>query len=373
MKFEEHDTVIYSITTATDTFTKIAAFDLDDTIIKTKSGKVFAVNKDDWQLWNNEVKPILYKYYNDCYKIVIFTNQMGISRGKVNKDDFMEKVKNIQKELNLDIDVFIATADDKYRKPMTGMWDLFENLYKTKIDKKKSFYCGDAAGREKDWIKGKKKDFSNADIKFAYNIGLRFEIPENVFTVNSPVKYKSIDKIYDNLDLDKFAKIKNTIKIEPQKAQEMVILVGRPGSGKSRLSKEILDKQNFKNYEHISRDVCKTQTACMRIAKKAVADGKSVWIDNTNPDKKSRKEYIDLAKQMKMSVTVYLMDIPENLSKHMSHMRVMKGEGNKIAEVVYRVYNKRYEIPTLDEGIDKIIKIPYVYKGSKYFKYHYSI
>ncbi len=79
-----------------------------------------------------------------------------------------------------------------------------------------------------------------------------------------------------------------------------------------------------------------------------------------------------------MDVIVYIMDIPENLSKHLNHMRVLKSKGKieKIPEVAYRVYNKKYEKPDLNEGIDKIIEIPFSFKGNdedaKLFLYHYS-
>ena len=181
MNFEEKDTVIYSISLETDTCSKIAAFDLDNTIIKTKSGKVFPQNKDDWKLMNKYVKSTLYKYYNNCYKIVIFTNQLGIKKGKIKKEDFIEKINNIHTELNIDFDIFISTEDNKFRKPMIGMWNLFNELYPVKIDLKKSFYCGDAAGRIENWLPGKKKDFDEVDINFAYNIGINFEISENIF------------------------------------------------------------------------------------------------------------------------------------------------------------------------------------------------
>lgn len=41
---------------------------------------------------------------------------------------------------------------------------------------KKSFYCGDAAGRLK--TSSTPKDFSDSDLKFALNIGLPFLTPE---------------------------------------------------------------------------------------------------------------------------------------------------------------------------------------------------
>jgi len=71
-----------------------------------------------------------------------------------------------------------ATHSDQYRKPATSTWEYFlKKFTKTgKIDVKKSFYCGDAAGRPKEG--DKKKDFSDTDRKFAINIGLPFFVPE---------------------------------------------------------------------------------------------------------------------------------------------------------------------------------------------------
>lgn len=58
------------------------------------------------------------------------------------------------------------------------MWDLFvkECNDKIKIDKKASFYCGDAAGRKPPLVK--KKDFSDSDYKFALACDLKFYTPD---------------------------------------------------------------------------------------------------------------------------------------------------------------------------------------------------
>ena len=380
MEFHIKNTVIYSLSSHQDTFNKVAAFDLDSTIITTKSGKTFPIDKDDWVFWNDNVKNVLYECYNNCYKIVVFTNQrylLNPTKGKINEQDFFDKIRNIQKELNIDFDIFISTADDNYRKPMTGMWQLFLELTKIKVDYKHSFYCGDAAGREKGWMKGKKKDFSNADINFAHNIGIKFEIPENIFKLvgEKDVEYQSKSIYHTDLDLDKLRKSKYHLKVDPSKKSEMIMVIGRQGSGKSVFSREILECPTFSNYEYINRDVCKTQASCLKKVNIAIKSGKSVWIDNTHPDRKSREDYIKIAKKNDLHVTVYMMDVPELLSKHLNHMRVMKSSGkvDKIPEVAYRVYNKRYQAPNLDEGIDKIISVPFSYKGkNEYFMYHYT-
>ena len=46
---------------------KIAAFDLDDTIIKTKSGKVFAKSENDWTILNESLFIKLLKLQIDGY------------------------------------------------------------------------------------------------------------------------------------------------------------------------------------------------------------------------------------------------------------------------------------------------------------------
>lgn len=72
----------------------------------------------------------------------------------------------------------MALEDDEYRKPGTKMWDLLEsNNGGIKIDKKKSFYCGDAAGRKT----ATHKDHSDSDLKFGLNVGIEFLTPENLY------------------------------------------------------------------------------------------------------------------------------------------------------------------------------------------------
>ena len=76
--------------------------------------------------------------------------------------------------MEISIQAFLALEDDEYRKPGTKMWDLLEkNNDNIKIDKKLSFYCGDAAGRKN----GRHKDFSDSDLKFGLNVGIEFFTP----------------------------------------------------------------------------------------------------------------------------------------------------------------------------------------------------
>lgn len=83
------------------------------------------------------------------------------------------------------------------------MWERLVNHNNNKIpvDKVRSFYVGDAAGRPKDWTPKAKKDHSSADRLFALNINLKFYTPEEHFLNHKPAKFilpafnaKNIDK-----------------------------------------------------------------------------------------------------------------------------------------------------------------------------------
>lgn len=134
---------------------RIAAFDLDGTLIETASGKKFANDYTDWKLMF-DVKKKLEELYRSRYKVVIFSNQGGIPRGKPSKEDFTKKVASVAQKLGLPLLILAASGQDIYRKPCIGMWDYlleYENDHMVP-DLSCSFYVGDAAGRLADWRKG---------------------------------------------------------------------------------------------------------------------------------------------------------------------------------------------------------------------------
>ena len=71
---------------------KIAGFDMDCTLINTKSGAKFAKNAEDWVYWDKSVPHKLKELYENGYKIVIFTNQKGISTGNAKAQDIKKKI-----------------------------------------------------------------------------------------------------------------------------------------------------------------------------------------------------------------------------------------------------------------------------------------
>lgn len=398
-----------------------AIFDMDGTLIKTKSGKDFALNADDWEWLSPNVPDILADYSKKGYNIVIMTNQKGVSQGKTDLTELeskLGKIRTMLLERGVSISVLMATENDHYRKPLTGMWDVLLEMSGFSDGKmvncKDSFYCGDAAGRPKDWTsnsitggfslgkitsasttptssndKGKEKkkshnkaDISNTDRDFAFNIGIRFCTPEALFLGQTECTlYKST---YHELNLVEYVRTyKNypNLVIQPNANghQEMVVLVGPPASGKSHVAK----RYTRLGYEIINMDTLKTKAKCLKAAEAAIAAGKNIVIDNTNPDPESRVPYMQLANKYSttekpIATKAIIMNTPMDLVHHLNGYRVQSSQGKAeyIPIIAYRVYNKKYVKPSIDEGFTIIDEMPFVPHftselNERQFFYHY--
>lgn len=147
-------------------------------------------------MWHDSVKPKLEEFAQKGFKIIIFTNQAGVESGKVTISDLQKKFKLIQEYLGIPIIFLAATQSDKFRKPAVGMWELLKDrIFKgSKIDMGESFYCGDAAGRPA--TATRKKDFTDTDIKFAANVGLKFYTPEQFFLGEKDAAVQKLDQFF---------------------------------------------------------------------------------------------------------------------------------------------------------------------------------
>lgn len=188
----------------------VAAFDLDSTLVDTKSHTPFPRNGSDWRWLSSKVKPALIRLASTtddstqpeetettsmlsevmkspCPRIiVIFSNQGGVvAKPDAKRFQYIkERIAQIALDLNTPFWFYGATkepktkspSDKSYRKPAVGMWLQFQKELEelgVVLDTKNSFFVGDAAGRA--------KDFSDSDMKFALSIGLPFYTPEDFF------------------------------------------------------------------------------------------------------------------------------------------------------------------------------------------------
>ena len=142
--------------------------------------------------------------------------------------------------------------------------------------------------------------------------------------------------------------------------QQIILLVGPPSCGKSTLCSKHFNNSNF---VRVNMDELKTRAKCIKAAKDALILGKSVVIDNTNSTKQNRNDFIKAALETKKPIFIrcIVFDVKKDLALHLNMLRVKmtKGKTKKLPEVSYNVFYKNYQEPTLDEGIEDIMKIPF--------------
>jgi bifunctional polynucleotide phosphatase/kinase len=342
----------------------IAGFDLDDTLIKTKSGKKFANESNDWIFqFDNVVEKI--KNISKTHSIFILSNQAGIETKKINSQMWINKLDDIVKKLDVEIIILCASAKNNYRKPSIGFKQLFGEV------SDKSFYCGDACGRP--------CDFSDTDYKFALNCKLNFFTPEHFF--------KNVDNKVPRIKQDILLTLKNNKCIitvdkneEPQKKytklsnlkfsnkNEMIIMTGFQGSGKSYISNYIHEK-----YGHsiINQDILGTVAKCKKKANEITKAKTGCIIDATNPGDKIKKEWIELAKKYEYDVTIIKMNTKIEISKHNNFYRSFYQDKKLIPDIAYNMYKKYYQEPSFDNlDIDKIITVDLDYPyNNEYYQY----
>jgi bifunctional polynucleotide phosphatase/kinase len=324
-----------------------AAFDLDYTIIKTKSGKVFPRDKDDWlYLYDNTVSFL--RDLSNTHNIVIFTNQSGFKK-TVKKEVFMEKIINIIKDLSIPIRIYISVQSGYFRKPLTGMWGLYKSQSQSTTSSSSvsqstvnsdDFYCGDACGR--------KGDFSNTDYLFSHNIGINFYTPEQMFLK----KKEHLEPLYPKYLADNIGEIDDIVL--PTTSKIMILMCGYPGCGKSSISRTF-------GIPLSGIDIQGTKSKSKKFILEQLKNSLNVVVDNTNHTKTNRNEYIELGKKYDYHCVIIYIDNDIEYCYYMNQLRceLSKGETKLVPKIAYHTLKKRFEIPDESE-CDTLIQLNFL-------------
>ena len=146
------------------------------------------------------------------------------------------------------------------------------------------------------------------------------------------------------------------------------MLVGVPTSGKSTFS----NQQKYSKYIRISSDdilqeVAKerqqsyntvfkgnirfAQIAMMKVLRKAIEDGKNIIWDQTSLTRKQRKEKLKhIPAHYKKTAVYFIVDLKTALQRNTQR------PGKVIPPEILERMIKEYELPTLEEGFDEIIR-----------------
>lgn len=342
---------------------KVAFFDLDYTLIKPKSGRKFPKDKDDYIFMYDNVIEVLNQYINNNYHIFIISNQSGLLKEKnLEKYEAMKyKLNKIFEDIeNKDaITIFLACGENYYRKPHSGAFYFYESLFNIKINKKTSFFCGDALGR--------KNDFSASDYYFAFNNDLKVYSPESIFYNNTKKNEYILDIkrpfLEDALSKENKRNFEDLINnINSINGQKLIIMNGSPASGKSTFTYYMC-----KDYDFICCESDVLKTKLEKSVEKELKNGNNIIVDATNATKAHRKKYIEMASKIDSQINIICVYIPyhEELIHHLQHYRIEKSRGltSALPEIALRVYKSKYEKPVKSEGFD------YIFEYNPYFTF----
>lgn len=350
-------TCLYGTNLAPKLRPKIAAFDLDGTIIHWSP----SYKDDSFKYWHTKVPRMLKEAHDQGYSVVVFSNQ-NIHEKKL--PNWRSKIASLARALHeVPFTIFAALAKDGYRKPMPGMWLALERIAQDsgiQLDKENSFFVGDAAGR--------KGDYSGTDRKFAENLRLKFLTPEEHFLQEGPREYKlqgtHVRELLSRLDNGSGSspQDKPTL-LQKKNIAEMIIFVGPPASGKSTYYNKHFEPAG---YAHVNQDKLGSRPRCLKLAEEQLKDGVSCVIDNTNRDKKTRELYVQLAKSLGVPIRCFIFRISKELAWHNNLYRtyclpfLSSSDKNRQTEkklVPYSAiagFESAYEEPTMKEGFDEL-------------------
>ncbi|BGP14822.1 hypothetical protein JCM10213_001812 [Rhodosporidiobolus nylandii] len=350
---------------------KVAAFDIDGTVITPKDGRKFPRDETDWQLLYPEVIPKIRDAHAAGFSIVLISNQAGTPK---NQEKFKRKMPLLCKRLDVPLHVFAAFEYDHFRKSATGMWDAYAENFNDGIavDFSQSYYVGDAAGRT--------GDHNDTDRKMAMNCGLLFFTPEEYFLGKPAGKFalKGWDAALHDHNAPLYSptsapllprRLSEFDSVEP----EVVLFVGFPGSGKTSFFTKHFAPQG---YVHINQDTLKTRPACLNLVRACLSSSppKPCVVDNTSPSASVRSEYIKLVRASFPGVKIrcFHFTAPMELAMHNSVYRAAyaatdKGNGKKrevLPAIAFTSFAKNFQQPRLDEGFDEIKQINFKFDGT---------
>ena len=253
---------------------RIAAFDLDDTLITATAGNKWGKSACGWRRWNASVPTRLKELYSEGFQVIIISNQGNISlkdnSKSLQKDNatlvnFKNQMTAVLRQHDLSINVYAATGQDNYRKPRMGMWQEMLEDYDLNTEGivylSGSFYVGDAAGRAK--TDTRRKDHACSDRDLAANIGIDFKTPEGFFLSQPPETFVRDFEPTDILALSSNKVSPPASAYTKTNLQDIVMFCGSLGAGKSTFYWTNLRPLG---YERINQDTLKSRERCLKVA-----------------------------------------------------------------------------------------------------------
>ena len=132
---------------------------------------------------------------------------------------------------------------------------------------------------------------------------------------------------------------------------ELIVFIGLQGSGKTTY----YQRHFAATHVHVSKDLMKNvrnrDSRQMQMIEEALAGGKPVVVDNTNPTPAVRAPIIELGRKRGARVIAYLFEVPVKVA--VARNRTRQGKA-RVPDVAIYVTAKKLIPPKFEEGFDEI-------------------
>ena len=269
-------------------------------------------------------------------RIIIFANSEMSSLEKL-KTNLIQLINTV----GVPVEAFISIADDHKAMPSKGLWDTFlAQNESVSLDLQNSFFCGS----------------SSKDKRFADNIGIPFTSPEQLFlgtrVLLTPPTIKDEKQELNQTEIPISPSLYTNSKVNTG-PPEIIILVGQPGSGKTKFYRKYLQPYE---YNHICKDRLGSDDRCVQMAAAALAKAQRVVIDCTNQTQRLRYPYTVIASRLGIAVRCFWFDTPPEMAQRFCRLRTIVSEGisKKISSETHIAYQSSFQPPSIEEGFNEM-------------------
>jgi len=305
---------------------KLFLTDVDGTILTSKSGIFAANDAEDW-IFFGDIAAKFEALHKEGWTVALISNQSEWKKDPTIEGKFTSILNALGKANGWTPWCLLAITDTKdreFRKPGRGLFDVLKAEIKVPITE--MVMVGDAVGPEASYPA---YTWSDADSGFAKAIGATFQTPLEAFGTSPGVPRKD-------------------------GKQELVILMGTPGSGKSRTGAAF----KAAGYVHVEQDLLANKAATLKATVSALTAGKSVVVDATHGSEENRAPYKAAAAVAKIPYRIlwHIRDgRPFNKlrPKKESGVALAAGEHYQVPAVAYGVYTKYFVEPT-DDSVELV-------------------
>jgi DNA 3'-phosphatase len=348
-------------------------------IIEHPTGKKIPFDKSDWKFINNNVISKLEEMQRDGACLCILDNYFALSRGKVERSvvtKMIDNICNLLEASGIYIMVILMIKNDTFSKPFTNSWYILQDLFcnmKPKVSE--SIYIGTNGGRTALLANSKfkkcKKDNDYIDRAFAENLGLTYVSYDEIFCncmQNRPWAYPNFiltsaekKQIIESCNREEYEttmiNIEQTIK-KFLNRNILILLCGRPGSGKTTLSKHIFsllyNNYNTNACKKIENKSINTPKKLLTVMANYLSENINIIIDGYNASVDDRKDILKLADSRGYACIIIYCDVPERLAYHLNRCKIQTTsmlDETPASSNLFSAFNKKNmdQLPTEDE------------------------